>query len=121
MATRPMENKRPELLDPPLAHLVSGIYPGMVVIGRQVTVAERRQTHSLWADALPRLAGWTMLTPSPIRRCAMQKLIMTAILVLSLFAVSAVADEFTGWISDSKCGVKGASADHKDCAASRPS
>ena len=28
-----------------------------------------------------------------------------------------MADEFTGWISDSKCGVKGASADHKDCAA----
>jgi hypothetical protein len=51
------------------------------------------------------------------RRCALQKLITTAILLLSLFAVTAVADEFTGWISDSKCGAKGASADHKDCAA----
>jgi hypothetical protein len=58
-----------------------------------------------------------MLTPSPIRRCALQKLITTAILVLSLFAVSAMADEFTGWISDSKCGAKGTSAGHKDCAA----
>ena len=47
----------------------------------------------------------------------MQKLTTTAILLLSLFAVSAVADEFTGWISDSKCGAKGASAEHKDCAA----
>jgi len=57
-----------------------------------------------------------MLSPSPIRRCALQKLITIAILLLSLFAVSAVADEFTG-ISDSKCGAKGASAQHKDCAA----
>ena len=48
----------------------------------------------------------------------MQKLITIAILLLSLFAVSAVADEFTG-ISDSKCGAKGASAQHKDCAAIR--
>ncbi len=47
----------------------------------------------------------------------MQKLITTAILLLSLFAVSAAADEFTGWISDSKCGAKGANAEHKDCAA----
>jgi hypothetical protein len=47
----------------------------------------------------------------------MPKLITPAILLLSLFAVSAMADEFTGWISDSKCGAKGASADHKDCAA----
>jgi len=51
-----------------------------------------------------------------MRRCALQKLITTAILLLSLFAVFAVADEFTGWISDSKCGAKGASAEHKDCA-----
>ena len=47
----------------------------------------------------------------------MRKLITTAILLFSLFAVSAVADDFTGWISDSKCGAKGASAEHKDCAA----
>ena len=47
----------------------------------------------------------------------MRKLITTATLMLSLFAVSAMADEFTGWISDSKCGAKGASAQHKDCAA----
>src|SRR5260370_40314782 len=58
-----------------------------------------------------------MLTRSPIRRCAVQQLITAAALLLSLFAVSAVADEFTGWISDSKCGAKGASAEHKDCAA----
>src|SRR5712692_2469415 len=54
---------------------------------------------------------------SYIGRCVLKRVIMTAILVLSLSAVSAVADEFTGWISDSKCGVKGASAEHKDCAA----
>src|SRR6185295_4125280 len=58
-----------------------------------------------------------MLARSPMRRCALQKLITTAILLLSLFAVSAAADEFTGWISDSKCGAKGTNAEHKDCAA----
>jgi len=58
-----------------------------------------------------------MLTSSPIRRCIVQRLITTAVLLLCLFAVSAVADEFAGWISDSKCGAKGASAEHKDCAA----
>ena len=46
----------------------------------------------------------------------MQKLITAVVLLLSLFAVSAVADELTGWVSDSKCGAKGASASHKDCA-----
>jgi len=45
------------------------------------------------------------------------KLFTIAILVLSLFVVSAAANEFTGWISDSKCGAKGASAEHQDCAA----
>ena len=47
----------------------------------------------------------------------MRKLITTATLLLSLLAVSAMADELTGWISDSKCGAKGASAEHKGCAA----
>ena len=54
---------------------------------------------------------------SYIGRCVLKRVITTAILLVSLFAVSAVANEFTGWISDSKCGVKGASAEHKDCAA----
>ena len=67
---------------------------------------------------MPWLAGWAILTQSQSRRrCTLQKLITTAILLFSLFAVSAMADEFTGWVSDSKCGVKGASAEHKDCAA----
>ena len=43
----------------------------------------------------------------------MQKLVTIATLLLSLFAVSAMADELTGWISDSKCGAKRASAEHK--------
>jgi len=47
----------------------------------------------------------------------MQKVVTIATLLLSLFAVSAMADELTGWISDSKCGAKGASAEHKGCAA----
>jgi hypothetical protein len=50
-------------------------------------------------------------------RCVLKRVITTAILLLSLFAVSAVADEFTGWISDSKCGAKGVNAEHKECAA----
>ena len=46
----------------------------------------------------------------------MQKLITAVILLLSLFVGSAMADKLTGWVSDSKCGAKGASASHKDCA-----
>ena len=48
----------------------------------------------------------------------MKRVITSTILLFSLFAVSALAGEFTGWISDSKCGAKGAKAEHKDCAAS---
>jgi len=57
-----------------------------------------------------------MLTVKLQRRRILKRVITAAILLLSLFAVSALADEFTGWISDSKCGAKGASAEHKDCA-----
>jgi len=57
-----------------------------------------------------------MLTVNLQRRRILKRVITAAVLLLSLFAVSALADEFTGWISDSKCGAKGASAEHKDCA-----
>ena len=33
------------------------------------------------------------------------------------FALTAVADEWTGYISDSKCGAKGAKDEHAECAA----
>lgn len=49
----------------------------------------------------------------------MRKLFSTlAITVALLFAVSlsAKAESWTGWISDSGCGAKGASAAHKACA-----
>ena len=58
-----------------------------------------------------------MLTVKLQRRRILKRVITAAILLLSLFAVSALAGEYTGWISDSKCGAKGASAEHKDCAA----
>jgi hypothetical protein len=45
-----------------------------------------------------------------------KKFVLTALLVLCLFAASAIAKEMTGWISDSKCGAKGAKAEHADCA-----
>lgn len=48
----------------------------------------------------------------------MKKLLAVSVLSLSLFAALATADDWTGWISDAKCGAKGANADHKDCAQS---
>jgi hypothetical protein len=38
--------------------------------------------------------------------------------VLSVFALTAMAGEWTGYISDSKCGAKGAKDAHADCAVS---
>jgi hypothetical protein len=58
----------------------------------------------------------SLLHQSSQRRGVMKTLTAAIILVLSLFTASAMADEWTGWISDAKCGAKGASADHKDCA-----
>jgi hypothetical protein len=81
-----------------------------VIFGVETMNILRRANVRVRASA--RLTG----SPSP-STFAMQKLITTATLLLSLFAVSAMADELTGWISDSKCGAKGASAEHKDCAA----
>jgi uncharacterized protein DUF5818 len=48
----------------------------------------------------------------------MKKVLAASVLSLSLFAGLATADDYTGWISDSKCGAKGTNADHKDCAQS---
>jgi hypothetical protein len=39
------------------------------------------------------------------------------VLVLSVFTFTALAGEWTGYISDSKCGAKGAKDEHADCAA----
>ncbi len=36
--------------------------------------------------------------------------------MLLAFSLTAFADTWTGWISDSGCGAKGTSADHKQCA-----
>jgi hypothetical protein len=49
----------------------------------------------------------------------------TTVLLLTLLAVAALAlpasagtkGSWTGWITDTSCGAKGANADHKDCAA----
>ena len=49
----------------------------------------------------------------------MKKLVSTlaiAVVLLLAVGVSAKAETWTGWISDSGCGAKGASADHKACA-----
>jgi hypothetical protein len=43
--------------------------------------------------------------------------VMGFLLILSVFALTAVADEWTGYISDSKCGAKGAKDEHAECAA----
>ena len=43
--------------------------------------------------------------------------VMGFLLILSGFSLTAVADEWTGYISDSKCGAKGAKDEHGECAA----
>ena len=42
--------------------------------------------------------------------------VMGFLLILSVFALTAVADEWTGYISDSKCGAKSAKDEHAECA-----
>ena len=44
------------------------------------------------------------------------KVVLALALVLSVFAFTAMAGEWTGYISDSKCGAKGAKDEHADCA-----
>lgn len=44
-------------------------------------------------------------------------LLSIAVLLLSMIALAAPKDQsYSGWISDSKCGVKGANAAHATCA-----
>ncbi len=38
-------------------------------------------------------------------------------MVFSMFTLTAMAEQMTGYISDSKCGAKGNKAAHADCAA----
>ncbi len=50
----------------------------------------------------------------------MKKIVFASVLVLSTFSISAFAEEWTGYISDSKCAAnpaKVASEDHAACAA----
>jgi len=42
--------------------------------------------------------------------------VLAFVFVLSVFTLTAVASEWTGYISDSKCGAKGAKDEHADCA-----
>ena len=49
---------------------------------------------------------------------ALKKVVIALVLVMSLFTISAMAGEYSGYISDSKCGAKGAKDAHADCAAS---
>jgi hypothetical protein len=48
----------------------------------------------------------------------LKRLAIAFALVLCLFTVSAVAAEWTGYVSDAKCGAKGSSAEHAKCAES---
>lgn len=45
----------------------------------------------------------------------MKKLIVSTTFVLSFAALSAFGESMTGYISDSKCGLKGANDEHADC------
>jgi hypothetical protein len=44
------------------------------------------------------------------------KVVLALVLLLSVFSLTAMAGEWTGYISDSKCGAKGAKDEHADCA-----
>jgi len=48
----------------------------------------------------------------------MKKTLSLLLIVFALSAVALHAAEWTGYISDAKCGVKGESADHAECAKS---
>jgi len=45
----------------------------------------------------------------------MKKLILSATFVMSVTALSAFGESMTGYVSDSKCGLKGANDEHADC------
>ncbi len=49
----------------------------------------------------------------------MKKLLVGSLLLTSLFAMSAMADEWTGFVGDSKCAAKHASAGEKDSACAK--
>jgi Protein of unknown function (DUF5818) len=44
------------------------------------------------------------------------KRIAIVVLAASVFAAVSMAASWTGWVSDEKCGAKGANAEHADCA-----
>jgi Protein of unknown function (DUF5818) len=46
----------------------------------------------------------------------LKKVVIALVLVLSVFTLTAMAGEWTGYISDSKCGAKGDNVGHADCA-----
>jgi len=46
----------------------------------------------------------------------LKKVVIALVLVLSVFSLTATAGEWTGYISDSKCGAKADQAAHADCA-----
>ena len=46
----------------------------------------------------------------------MKRMVLASVLTLSVFAVTSLAAEMTGYISDSKCGAKGEKDAHADCA-----
>jgi Protein of unknown function (DUF5818) len=48
----------------------------------------------------------------------LKRVVLAVVLLLSVFALTAMAGEWTGYISDSKCGAKGAKDAHVDCAVS---
>ncbi len=48
----------------------------------------------------------------------MRKTIGLILMVMALSAMTAYAGQWTGYISDAKCGAKGDSADHAECAKS---
>ncbi len=46
----------------------------------------------------------------------MKRVFVLFLLVFTLSAMVVYAEQWTGYISDAKCGLKGDSADHADCA-----
>jgi len=46
----------------------------------------------------------------------MKKILLALAVIALLLPALASADSWTGWITDSNCGAKGANADHASCA-----
>jgi uncharacterized membrane protein len=88
---------------------------------RNLSGAQRRNSAARCriATSLLHLAVWDIFRRSRTSNeevTTVKKVVIALVLVLSVFTLTAIAGEWTGYISDSKCGAKGDNDSHADCA-----